>query len=50
MNHRTEMVNKRAVTTVHKITPEEEELYTCPRYQYTEFLDKFKTLKGGENV
>lgn len=48
MTFRTELLNASLETKVHKITPEEEELYTRPRYQYTEFLDQFKNLKGGD--
>ena len=49
MNQRAEAENKMAVTTIHKITPEEEELYARPKYQYTGFLDMVKSVKGGEN-
>lgn len=48
MTFRTELLNASLETKVHKITPEEEKLYTRPRYQYTEFLDQFKNLKGGD--
>ena len=48
MTQRTEEINKRAVTKVHKITPEEEALYSRPKYQYTGFIDMVNSLKGGE--
>lgn len=48
MTQRTEEINKRAETKVHKITPEEEALYSRPKYQYTGFIDMVNSLKGGE--
>ena len=47
MTQRAEAENKLCKTIIHKITPEEEELYSRPKYQYMGFLDKVKSLKEG---
>lgn len=48
MTYRAEKINKKAVTTVRKITPEEEALLNHPKFQYTVYIDKINSLIGDD--